>query len=54
MVVEVIFSMGVKYMLLRIDQWGGNIERMFSDENLFRLTCSSVRLAATEGTCSGV
>ena len=54
MVVEVLFSMRVKYMFLRIDQWGEKIERMFSDENVFRLTCGSVRLAATEGTCSGV
>ena len=33
---------------------GGNIERMFSNENVFRLIYFPISPAAAEGTCSGL
>ena len=51
--VEILFSMRIKVLLLRIDQGSENIELMFPNENVFRLLYGSVCLATTEGTCSG-
>ena len=53
-VMEVLFSIGVKLLLLGLDYWGENIERMFCDDNVCLLIYGSVCLAATEGTCSDV
>ena len=47
--VIVLFSMRVKFMFHRIDQWAECIEPMFSNENVFRLIYSSVCRAATGG-----
>ena len=50
---DVVFSMRVNFFVYRFHQWGKNIERLSSDENVFRLIFSFVCLATTDGTCSG-
>ena len=52
--VQALFLVVFELVLLRIVQWGENIELIFLGKDVFRLIYGCVCLTATEGTCSGV